>query len=125
MDRTRSLLSRFATALVTCSALLLAPVAAHAHAVLVSSTPAAHGTVGKSPLHILLRFNSRVDGKRSTLQLQNVHGVSQPLVFKEQSGRDTIEADSDALQPGSYTLLWQALASDGHITRGSIPFVVR
>jgi methionine-rich copper-binding protein CopC len=29
------------------------------------------------------------------------------------------------LSAGGYTIRWQALASDGHITRGEIPFVVQ
>jgi methionine-rich copper-binding protein CopC len=28
------------------------------------------------------------------------------------------------LLPGEYRLRWQVLASDGHITRGEIPFAV-
>jgi methionine-rich copper-binding protein CopC len=28
------------------------------------------------------------------------------------------------VQPGAYTLKWQVLATDGHITRGSVPFIV-
>jgi methionine-rich copper-binding protein CopC len=28
------------------------------------------------------------------------------------------------LAPGQYTLRWQALALDGHITRGDLPFTV-
>jgi methionine-rich copper-binding protein CopC len=28
------------------------------------------------------------------------------------------------LAPGAYTLHWQVLAVDGHITRGNVPFTV-
>ena len=28
------------------------------------------------------------------------------------------------LQPGEYTVRWQVLAVDGHITRGDVPFTV-
>jgi methionine-rich copper-binding protein CopC len=35
------------------------------------------------------------------------------------------ELDSTAeLKPGAYTIRWQALALDGHITRGDLPFTV-
>jgi methionine-rich copper-binding protein CopC len=36
-----------------------------------------------------------------------------------------MEAKAFHLAAGSYTLRWQVLASDGHISRGEIPFNVR
>jgi methionine-rich copper-binding protein CopC len=29
------------------------------------------------------------------------------------------------LSPGAYSVRWQVLAVDGHITRGEVPFTVR
>jgi methionine-rich copper-binding protein CopC len=36
-----------------------------------------------------------------------------------------LRTDAGALAPGSYTLRWQALSSDGHITHGQIAFTVK
>jgi len=45
-------------------------------------------------------------------------------VIDKQSADNNLNAHA-TLKPGSYTLRWQALAPDGHITRGEIPFTVR
>jgi methionine-rich copper-binding protein CopC len=36
----------------------------------------------------------------------------------------TLTSQAQALNPGEYRIRWQVLASDGHITRGEIPFQV-
>ena len=114
--------------LLRLSTLLLATLAiphlAHAHAVLVKSTPAMNGTVHGPSLHIELHFNSRIDGPRCTLSLAPPSGPDRPLALGKQGAPDSISADADHLQPGAYSIHWQALASDGHITRGAIPFRV-
>jgi methionine-rich copper-binding protein CopC len=40
------------------------------------------------------------------------------------AGASELDARSK-LAPGKYTIRWQALSVDGHITRGEIPFIVR
>ncbi len=104
---------------------LAMPHLAHAHAVLVHAAPAAHGTVKAGSLHVALRFNSRIDGPRCTLVLLAPGGRSQPLQLGKQPAPDSLAADAPGLHPGDYILRWQALASDGHITRGEIPFHVQ
>ena len=117
------MLSRIAPAiaLVTC---LLVPQLAMAHALLVDSTPKENETVHGSSLHVDLKFNSRVDGSRSTVQLAAPDGSVKSLDLSTQTQPDEIDTHADGLSKGSYTLRWQALASDGHITRGQIPFQV-
>ncbi len=104
---------------------LAAPQLAHAHAVLVHATPSVHGTVRAGNLHVALQFNSRIDGPRCTLLLLAPDGQSQRLVLGKQEAPDSLAADAPGLHPGNYTLRWQALAADGHITRGEIPFRVQ
>jgi len=103
-------------------ALLLFPRPALAHAHLLSSTPAANATVHGPAVSIELRFNSRVDGAHSTLELVTQNG-SVTLVRDSQRAPTALNAHA-TLKPGSYTLRWQALSTDGHITRGEIPFSV-
>jgi hypothetical protein len=105
-------------------ALVVAPKLAFAHAVLVASTPAANTTVKGPEIAIHLKFNSRIDGERSRLYLVNSSGKSQMLTLTPQDAPDTLGAKSMKLNAGAYTIRWQALAADGHITRGEIPFTV-
>ena len=103
---------------------LLAPQVALAHAVLIDSTPKVNETIHGSSLHVDLKFNSRVDGTRSTVQLSTADGAVRSLELSTQTSPSEIVTHADGLSKGSYTLRWQALASDGHITRGQIAFQV-
>jgi hypothetical protein len=107
------------------SVVALTPELALAHAVLVASTPSAHATIQGPELVVHLKFNSRIDGARSRLYLVDSNGKSQTLTLTSQRAPDTLAAQSVKLGAGAYTIRWQALASDGHITRGEIPFVVQ
>ncbi len=71
-----------------------------------------------------LRFNVRIDAQRSRLTLIRPDGSSQPLELIKQTAADTLAASANGLAAGDYRLRWQVLASDGHITRGEIPFSV-
>jgi hypothetical protein len=99
------------------------PSAAFAHAHLLTSTPAANATVHGPAVAFELRFNSRVDGHRSILTLVMADGHTQTLAMDKQSAEVNLNAHA-TLKPGSYTLRWQALSTDGHIARGEIPFGV-
>jgi len=66
----------------------------------------------------------RIDAARSRLTLVDPDGSSQPLEISAQDPPNTISAQAKGLRPGAYRLRWQVLASDGHITRGEIPFTV-
>src|SRR5208283_2871713 len=96
-----------------------------AHAVLLSSTPAANSVVSGPDLTVSLKYNSRIDVKRSRLILVDPGGAEQTLVIASQSPSDVLEAPAKGLKSGAYILRWQVLAVDGHITRGEIPFSVR
>lgn len=110
---------------VTFSTIILVPKFALAHAVLLASTPTAHATVKGPEIAIHLKFNSRIDGAHSRLYLVNASGKVQTLTLAPQDTPDALAAQSVKLDAGGYTIRWQALASDGHITRGEIPFVVQ
>jgi copper resistance protein C len=102
--------------------LIAAPVAAHA--VLLESNPALKGAVSGPDVPIKLRFNVRIDAVRSRLTLIRPDGTAQALEISKQSPADTLSAEATSLAAGAYRLRWQVLASDGHITRGEIPFTV-
>ena len=105
------------------AALLTLPLPAAAHAILVESTPAVHATVPPGHEALLLRFNSRIDRERSRLTLIGPDKAQTRLAIGDGGPPDVLTATGD-LRPGAYTVRWQVLAVDGHITRGDVPFTV-
>ena len=103
---------------------LLSPSLTLAHAVLVESSPALKSSVAGPDVPLKLRFNVRIDAARSRLTLVDPAGASQTLEISKQDSPEIIFAQAKGLHEGLYRLRWQVLASDGHITRGEIPFTV-
>ena len=101
------------------------PRMALAHAVLLSSTPQKNAAVTGPDVTINLKYNSRVDGARSTLSLLKPDGTVVRIGTPEQPAPDVLSATGHGLAKGAYVLRWQVLASDGHITRGEVPFQVQ
>ncbi len=99
-------------------------VPAAAHAVLLESNPPLKSAVSGPDVPIKLRFNVRIDALRSRLTLIHPDGSVQTLEISKQTPADTLSAEAAGLAAGAYRLRWQVLASDGHITRGEIPFTV-
>jgi len=95
-----------------------------AHAILKECTPAANSTVKGPDLAINLRFNVRIDGTRSRLHLVAADGTSSALTITGQATPDTLQSQAKGLRPGVYMLVWTVLASDGHMSKGEIPFTV-
>ncbi len=104
---------------------LIIPRVAMAHAVLIQSSPLANAIVQGPDVPVTMKFNSRVDGSRSTLLLSTPDGQSKPLAIDKQGAPDTLTTRATGLGPGAYAIHWQVLATDGHITRGQIPFAVK
>lgn len=96
----------------------------HAHAILLESSPAVHATVKGPDLDIRMRFNVRVDVIRSRFTLVYPDTIARPLSLDKQQAPDTVLSRVSGLVPGAYTIRWQVLAPDGHISRGEIPFKV-
>jgi methionine-rich copper-binding protein CopC len=107
--------------------LLLATLAfagqAAAHAILVDSAPAPLGHVPAGHVSLKFRYNSRIDAGRSKLTLKHADDAGQRLSVTPSDKPDLLQAELD-LKPGSYSVSWQVLATDGHITRGTVPFTV-
>lgn len=97
---------------------------AWAHAVLMESKPALHSSVKGPDVAIWLRFNVRIDGGRSRLQLVASDGSVQTLSLAKQSSPDTLQSQANGLRSGAYKLIWNVLASDGHMSKGEVPFTV-
>ena len=96
-----------------------------AHAVLMQSKPTSNSVVQGPDVPIWLRYNVRVDGKRSHLTLIAPDGSNVPVPAAKQTAPDTLESQLTGIKPGAYKLQWQVLASDGHISRGEVDFTVK
>jgi methionine-rich copper-binding protein CopC len=123
--KTRMFAPRFVAAIVVASGIaLFAPRVAWAHAVLVSSQPAVNSTVSGPVVSVLLKYNSRVDMEHSTLTLLTPDGSVKKVVIESEPEPGVLSAKLSGLLKGAYVLRWQVLATDGHITRGKVPFQV-
>lgn len=108
-----------------CAGVLLGAVPARAHAVVIQSTPAINAAVAPGTVAVTLRFNSRIDHRRSRLTLIPAGGAPHPLQEGPVTEPDVMTTEMTDLAAGEYRLRWQVLAVDGHITRGDIPFSVK
>ena len=95
-----------------------------AHAILMDSSPKLNSSVKGPDVSINLRFNVRIDGGRSRVKLVAPDGTTSTLTLANQASPDTLQTHAAGLKPGAYKLQWQVLASDGHMSKGEIPFTV-
>jgi copper resistance protein C len=95
-----------------------------AHAILMQSTPKLNSAVKGPDVDITLRFNVRIDAARSRIRLSSPDGTVSTLTLAGQSSPDALQTHAAGLRPGAYKLQWRVLASDGHMSRGEIPFTV-
>ncbi len=123
MGKVRSRRSLLGAIVLLAGAMLLPAGPAAAHAILVESTPAVQGTIAGPAVALSLRYNSRIDKGRSKIVL-TAPDKSQSTLPIAQDGPEDILTTTATLPPGAYTLRWQVLAIDGHITRGDLPFTV-
>jgi copper resistance protein C len=121
-------MSRFffgAALILGCCVVGIAPRLAWAHAVLLSSDPAVNSTVSGPAVAVLLKYNSRIDIKHSTLTLLAPDGKIDKVNILSGPAPGSLSAKLTGLSKGAYVLRWQVLAADGHITRGKVPFQVK
>ena len=107
------------------TAVALAPSHASAHAIVIAARPAINSTVEAGQVEIRLEFNSRVDTKRSRLTLQRPDGTTLDIELAPASSPGVLAGIARVAEDGRWTLHWQTLSLDGHITRGEFNFSVR
>lgn len=110
--------------LAVAALILMAARIVEGHAVLKESNPAANSKVKGPEVPIMLKYNVRIDAKLSKIQLLNPDNSTTDLKIEAQSSPDTLNTKANGLKPGEYSIRWQVLAPDGHITRGLVPFTV-
>ena len=110
---------------IPAAALALVPGTARAHAIIVAARPAMNAVVAPGDVAIRLEFNSRIDSQRSGLRLQRPDGTEAPITLTPSNPPGVLAAQARADASGRWTLHWQVLSLDGHITRGEVSFSVR
>ena len=100
------------------------PGAALAHAIVVAAQPASGATVTGPDIEVVFTFNVRIDGARSKLILTKPDGGTADIALVQNPSPAVLAGRLTGLTPGAYSIRWQVLATDGHITRGDVPFVV-
>ncbi|MDV8023612.1 copper resistance protein CopC [Rhodococcus sp. IEGM 1330] len=113
-------LAVIAAAILTATALSIAPAAAHAS--LQSSNPAENSVLDAAPDEVTLTFNQSVQSNFATVTVVGSDGTqwaaSDPVV-----DGSTVTVDLDGLgAAGEYNIGYRVVSADGHPITGSIPF---
>jgi len=105
----------------------LVPAPISAHAALVAATPVADSTIGQPPKTIRIRFDQIPDPKFNAITLLDTSGkvIAGGAATAEAGDPSVVEVTLDGkLTPGLYTVAWQVLANDGHLTKGNYSFTL-
>ena len=124
--------SRTAAASFAGCALLLVPLLTGAldhralHFSLSRSEPAAEATVAP-PEELRLWFTQAPQDNSMSVRLMAGDAVVETGPAIPDSGDDKVYgvAVGRTLEEGGYTIAWRAMAADGHVVRGEIPFTVQ
>jgi methionine-rich copper-binding protein CopC len=110
---------------VPVAAVALTPGVVRAHAIVVAAQPAMNSTIPPGEIEIRLDFNSRIDQKRSRLSLHRPDGTEVAVALAPGVPPGVLAGRAQVAEEGRWTLRWQVLSLDGHITRGEVRFSVR
>lgn len=124
MRRARSVLGALAIVLMT---MVAAPAAAHAHAVVMQTSPANWQILPTAPTEVSIRFSEPVDLGLTAIRLIGPEGGQIAL------GRPTHPAGKPTTvsvpvpglpSEGTYTVAWRAVSADTHSVQGAFTFSV-
>ena len=102
------------------------PIAASAHANLLSSDPANGATMPDAPTEIRMTFSERPDAGLSAVELLDSGGATIPTGTPAPEGAATLVVGiTNPLPDGVYTVSWRVVSvDDGHVTAGAFAFGV-
>jgi len=111
--------------IVVILALLVAPLAASAHAMLDHASPAVGGTVAAAPKEVVLSFTEKLEPKFSSIDVRDAKGEAVQAGKAALGGSPTeLRIALKPLPPGTYKVIWRVLSVDTHRTNGSFAFRV-
>lgn len=118
----------FMGVVLTVAFALGAPVtSAFAHSMLVKAEPPRRAVLTKSPSHVRLWFNEKIEGDYASLvvldaKTQPITDVKPTLAPDDQK---SIILPLPELAPGKYSVKFRVLSVDGHVVESSFDFTVK
>ena len=122
-----SLLNRCPGLLIVPCVLVLCLVSfqtALSHGILLESFPTHGSVLPASPDEVVLHFNAILEPSITQVNLIDLQEGLTPLGVTNVSSMNTVVAKIPPLQPGVYNVQYKVLATDGHVTEGSIRFTI-
>jgi methionine-rich copper-binding protein CopC len=115
---------RFTIAASAFLALAAAAGLAWPHAYPAVAIPADGAVLRESPREIRIQFTEGVEIEFSRIAVKNSSGEKIGQGNLRKPAEDTLAVDLKPLPPGAYTIEWQVLSVDTHVTDGVLRFTV-
>jgi copper resistance protein C len=97
---------------------------AWAHAYPAISIPDNGATASEPPREVRIQFTEGVEIALSRIAVKGTNGEVVSRGKLRQLAEDTLAIDLKPMGPGNYTVEWQVLSVDTHITEGVLRFTV-
>ncbi len=107
-------------AMTLAAGLIAATAQAHAH--LEKSTPADGSTLTTAPAAFEATFSEAA--RLTALSIQKGQEPRQAVKDLPATVGVTLRVALPALAPGVYTVVWRAVAADGHVSSGAVHFTI-
>ena len=106
---------------------ILAPRVVLAHAFPDHSEPRVGSTVENSPPFVRIWFDGALESAFTTIVVEDSSGrkVDRGKGGVNPSDPTLLEVELEPLTPGTYHVIWDVLARDGHRTKGDFTFTVK
>jgi methionine-rich copper-binding protein CopC len=124
MRGVQTMKNRLVFCLVTVVCILVLCPPSWGHGVLIESSPPHGAVLEESPSVVSLRFNAALEPSISHVTLVDLNKHTQVLKMTDASTVERIVATVPPLLPGVYLVNYTVLATDGHVTEGSIRFTI-
>lgn len=117
---------RRAAALIALAMVLLEPLPAAAHAVLVEASPPPRARLSRPPARVTLVFSERLEPAYARLWVSDDAGrrVDQGDASLGPDDPRRLSVTLPPLPPGRYTVKYRVLSVDGHAVESSLTFTV-
>jgi methionine-rich copper-binding protein CopC len=113
-----SIAANLALAVLFCAR--IQPASGHAYPIIVS--PADGASLKESPREVRIQFTEGIELAFSRITVKGAKGEVVGQGKLRQLADDTVAIDLKPLSAGNYTIDWQVLSVDTHITEGTLHF---
>ncbi len=123
----RSLNFRSIIAVFSLALLCALPEMSWGHAFPDHSDPKVGSTVSISPSQVRIWFDGDLEPAFSTLMVHNADGkmIDKRDNRVDRSDQKLLEVSLPPLSPGTYLVIWDVVARDGHRTTGQFTFTIK